>query len=370
MRIILVILQKEFIQVFRNKGMLPIIFAMPIVQLLVLAYAVTFEIKNINLDVVNQDNSPVSRELIRKFQGSSFFTIRNFYADYDQASSDLKSGKAHQVLIIPQHFERDLYRENKAKLQLVTNAIDGSAAALMNAYGLFIIHDYNKALIVEKMGDDYFTEPINVSYSYWFNADLNYTTYMVPGILVLLVTMIGIFLSGMNVVREKEIGTIEQINVSPIKKYQFITGKLLPFWFIALFELAFGLLLARIIFHIPILGSVWLIFGVAAVYLLAVMGIGLFLATVSNTQQQSMFLSWFFMVIFILMSGLFTPVENMPMWAQYLNTINPIAYFIRIMRMIMLKGSVFQDIMVPFAAITVYAIGMLTLAVWRYRKVS
>ena len=370
MRIILIILRKEFIQVFRNKAMLPIIFVIPIVQLLILAYAVTFEIKNINLDIVDQDNSPVSRELISKFSGSTFFTIHNYYIDYNEATTDFKRGKAHQVLVIPPHFERDLYKENKAKLQLVTNAIDGSAAALMNAYGISIILDYNKDLLLEKFGNEFLTNPINVSYSYWFNPELNYITYMVPGILVLLVTMIGIFLSGMNVVREKEIGTIEQINVSPIKKYQFIIGKLLPFWFIALFELAFGLLCARIVFNIPILGSVGLIFGVASVYLLAVMGIGLFLATVSNTQQQSMFLSWFFMVIFILMSGLFTPVENMPVWAQHLNTINPIAYFIRIMRMIMLKGSVFQDILKPFAAITVYAAIMLSLAVWRYKKVS
>jgi ABC-2 type transport system permease protein len=369
MRTILVILRKEFIQVFRNRSMLPIIFVVPMVQLLVLAFAVTFEIKNINLDVVNQDKSPVSRELISKFQGSPFFTLRNFYDDYDQASADLKSGKAHQVLIIPQHFERDLYKEDKAMLQLITNAIDGSAAALMNAYGLSIIRDYNKELIVEKLGDNFQVDPITISYTYWFNPELNYTTYMVPGILVLLVTMIGIFLSGMNVVREKEMGTIEQINVSPIKKYQFICGKLLPFWFIALFELAFGLLLARLIFHIPLLGSVWLIFAVAAIYLLAVMGIGLFLATVSNTQQQSMFLSWFFMVIFILMSGLFTPVENMPVWVQHLNTINPIAYFIHIMRMVMLKGSGFEDILKPFASITVYALCMLSLAVWRYKKV-
>lgn len=370
MRIILIILRKEFIQVFRNKSMLPVIFAIPIVQLLILAYAVTFEIKNINLDIVDQDNSPVSRELISKFSGSTFFTIHNYYTGYEQASVDLKRGKANQVLVVPQHFERDLYKENKAQLQLVTNAIDGSAAALMNAYGLSIIRDYNKDLLIEKFGNEFLTDPISITYSYWFNPELNYITYMVPGILVLLVTMIGIFLSGMNVVREKEIGTIEQINVSPIKKYQFIIGKLLPFWFIALFELAFGLLFARIVFNIPILGSLWLIFAVASIYLLAVMGIGLFLATVSNTQQQSMFLSWFFMVIFILMSGLFTPVENMPVWAQHLNTVNPIAYFIRIMRMIMLKGSGFQDVMEPFAAIGVYAVSMLSLAVWRYRKVS
>ena len=155
MRTILVILRKEFIQVFRNKSMLPIIFALPIVQLLILSFAITFEIKNINLDIVDQDNSPVSRELISKFQGSPFYTIKNFHIVYDQALADLKSGKAHQALVIPRHFEHDLYKENKAKLQLITNAIDGSAAALMNAYGLSIIRDYNQELIVEKTGDNF-----------------------------------------------------------------------------------------------------------------------------------------------------------------------------------------------------------------------
>jgi ABC-2 type transport system permease protein len=174
----------------------------------------------------------------------------------------------------------------------------------------------------------------------------------------------------MNVVREKEMGTIEQINVSPVKKYQFVIGKLLPFWFIALFELGFGLTLARIVFDIPILGSLWLIYGVASVYLLAVLGIGLFISTIVNTQQQAMFLAWFFAVVFIMMSGLFTPVDSMPLWAQNINIINPIAYFIRIIRMIMLKGSEFQDILKPLTAIAIYAVISLTLAVWRYRKVA
>ena len=169
---------------------------------------------------------------------------------------------------------------------------------------------------------------------------------------------------------EKGMGTIEQINVSPVKKYQFVIGKLLPFWFIALFELGFGLTLARVVFDIPILGSLWLIFGVASVYLLAVLGIGLFISTIVNTQQQAMFLAWFLVVVFVMMSGLFTPVDSMPEWAQNINIINPIAYFIRIIRMIMLKGSQFQDILKPFMAITIYAVTSLTLAVWRYRKVA
>jgi len=193
---------------------------------------------------------------------------------------------------------------------------------------------------------------------------------MVPGILVLLVTMIGIFLAGMNIVREKEIGTIEQINITPIKKYQFITGKLLPFWIIGQFELALGLTIGKLLFGIPILGNLAVIFLFSSVYLLVILGIGLLISTLNNTQQQAMFISWFFMVIFILMSGLFTPVESMPVWAQKLNIVNPVSYFIQVVRMVILKGSGLIDIWRQFLSISVYAVLILSFAVWRYRKVS
>jgi len=350
--------------------MLPIIFVIPIVQLLVLAFAVTFEIKNINLVIVDQDHSVVSRQLVSKFAAPPFYHIKAYADSYLQAEELLKTGKAHQILIIPNRFERDLQKESKASVQLITNAIDESAAAIMNAYGNSIIMDYNQDILVDLTGGLGIKPPFDLRYSYWFNPELDYKTYMVPGILVLLVTIIGMFLSSMNVVREKEMGTIEQINVSPVKKYQFVIGKLLPFWFIALFELGFGLTLARIVFDIPILGSLWLIFGVASVYLLAILGIGLLISTMVNTQQQAMFLAWFFAVVFIMMSGLFTPTDSMPEWAQQVNVINPIAYFIKIIRMIMLKGSQFQDILKPFIAISIYAVCSLTLAVWRYRKVA
>jgi len=350
--------------------MLPVIFLIPILQLLVLAFAVTFEIKNINLVIVDQDHSVASRQLVSKFTAPPFYHVKAYANSFYEAEEQLKTGQAHQILIIPNRFENDLQKESKASVQLITNAIDGSAAAIMNAYGNSIIMDYNQDIIVDLTGEAEVKQPFNIRYSYWFNPELDYKTYMVPGILVLLVTIIGMFLSAMNVVREKEMGTIEQINVSPVKKYQFVIGKLLPFWFIALFELGFGLTLARIVFDIPILGSLWLIFGVASVYLLAVLGIGLFISTVVNTQQQAMFLAWFFAVVFIIMSGLFTPIDSMPYWAQQVNIINPIAYFIKMIRMIMLKGSQFQDIIEPFTAVVIYAFISLTLAVWRYRKVA
>jgi ABC-2 type transport system permease protein len=193
---------------------------------------------------------------------------------------------------------------------------------------------------------------------------------MVPGILVILVTIISLFLTAMNIVREKEMGTIEQINVTPIRKYQFIIGKLLPFLIIALFELAFGLFLGRILFDVPIVGSLPLLFGFAVIYLLVILGFGLFLSVISDSQQQVMFVVFFFMLVFILMSGIFTPTESMPEWANQVNIINPIAYFMRVIRMILLKGSGFIDILPEFFSLTIYAIISLSLAVWRYRKVA
>jgi ABC-2 type transport system permease protein len=367
MRIILYLLQKEFIQIFRNKSMLPIMFVMPIVQLLVLSFAATFEMKNIKINITDNDHSSTSRALISKFRGSPFYTVVNYSDAYKWAENDLKTNKADMILQIPQNFERELARENKAKLQLTINAINGSAAGLMNAYTFSIIRDFNRNLIIETYGTE-LDMPVQTSTLYWFNPELNYKTYMVPGILVLLVTIIGMFLSSMNVVREKEIGTIEQINVTPIHKYQFIAGKLIPFWIIAMFELAFGLLIAKIVFALPILGSLGVVFSVAAIYILVVLAIGLFVSTISNTQQQAMFIAWFFMLVFIMMSGLFTPVESMPVWARQFNTINPIAYFIKVMRMVLLKGSGFADILHEIFSLALYAIIVLTLAVNLYKK--
>ena len=276
------------------------------------------------------------------------------------------------ILTIPSGFEKKLVKENKAKVQLVINAINGTSAGLINAYSMMIILDFNRSVLSEWENPAVNSTPGNiiVTSNYWYNPKLNYKTYMVPGILVLLVTIISLLLSGMNVVREKEIGTIEQINVTPIRKIQFIAGKLIPFWIIALFELAFGLAIGKLLFNIPIIGSLWLIFASAAVYLLVVLGFGLLISTMTNTQQQSMLVSFFFMVIFILMSGLFTSIESMPQWAQWLDKLNPIAYFIKIMRMIMLKGSGFREIKIPLYSLMLYAVLSISLAVWRYKKVS
>ncbi|WP_320018447.1 ABC transporter permease [Labilibaculum manganireducens] len=372
MRTIKFILQKEFLQIFRNKSMLPVIFVMPIIQLCVLVFAATYEMKNTNLFVVDKDLSSHSRELISKFNGSPFFTVKDIDFSINNAEDELLKDDVDAILVFENGFGKLVDKKEPAEVQVLVNAIDASAAGLYNAYILSVIQEYNLQLKakLQIVGKDNGIHLVQNTYSFLFNPEMKYIPYMLPGILVLLVTVIGLFLSAMNVVREKEIGTIEQINVTPIKKYQFLIGKLIPFLVIGFFELGVGLLLAAFVFKIPILGSVWLIYLVAFVYLLTILGIGLFISTQTDTQQQAMFIAWFFMIIFIMMSGLFTPTDSMPMWGQKLNYLNPVAYFIKIIRMIMLKGSGFMDVAKELSILGVYAVAILGIAVNRYRKVA
>jgi ABC-2 type transport system permease protein len=372
MRTIKFILQKEFLQIFRNRAMLPIIFVLPIVQLLVLAHAATFEVHDTAIAVIDHDGSTTSRHLIEKLQATGYFAVDRFTQSEHEADRAMMAGDVRMILEIPSDFERSLQLERRASLQMIFNAEDGAAAGVVQAYAQQVIAGFNKDIQVKFSTNQTMELPasrVEAVPAFWYNPELEYKNYMVPGILVILVTVVGTFLSSMNVVREKEIGTIEQLNVTPIRKREFIIGKLVPFWIIAMFELAFGLTLARIVFNIPIVGDLWLVFALAAVYMLVMLGIGLWISTITETQQQAMFVAWFIVVIFILMSGLFTPIESMPKWAQMITEFNPIAHFIEIMRRVLLKGAGFEAVQKQFWILAGYAVAMLSLAVTQYRKV-
>ncbi|WP_167619616.1 ABC transporter permease [Maribellus sediminis] len=372
MRTILYILQKEFRQIFRNKTMLPMIFGMPLLQLLILVFAATFEMKSIDIVVVDKDLSETSRELVAKFDAIPFYNLELAVPDETIGEDMLLSGDADVILVIPPNMERNLVRDDEAQLQLLIDAIDGNSAQLIYSYSSRIIGNFNQHLIAEWKGLPEFTPPteVQIRESYWYNPELDYHWFMAPGILAVLVTVIGMFLSGMNLVREKEIGTIEQLNVTPIKKYQFIIGKLVPFWVIALFDLSFGLFIAWMVFDLEIVGNLLVLFAFASVFLLGALGLGLFISTVSDTQQQVMLISFFFMMVFIMMGGIFTPVESMPHWAQVLDRANPMYYFMKIMRHVVLKGSGFFDLIEEFISLLILGLTFLSLAIWRYRKTS
>ena len=376
MKIILFIIQKEFKQIFRNKGMLPIIFILPILQLVILSNAATFEVKNIKFSYIDNDKTSFSRELIDKFNASPYFNVLTDFNTEKEASSAMLSGEVDVVLEIPQYFEKTLLKDKRASLSVNINAIDGAAAGVENVYINQVVQSFNKNARAELMQTQIIenatmgsqVKSIESIPSFWYNETLNYKTFMVPGILVLLVTMITLFLSGMNIVREKEIGTLEQINVTPIKKHQFIIGKLFPFWIIGFGLLTIGLILAKVIFDVPMLGSMLVIYLYTGVFIMVILGMGFFISNFTDTQQQAMFIAWFFIVIFILMSGLFTPIESMPQWAQYLTEFNPIKYFVEVMRMVLLKGATLTDILPQFLKTLLYAIVMNGLALWSYRK--
>jgi len=371
MRTLYYILQKEFTQIFRNKSMLPVIFVMPLVQMLILVFAATNELRQVDLAIVDFDHSASSRKLTSEFMGNPFFIVKQNLANTKEAEDLLMRNKIDLAMIIPKDFDKDLATKKSTDVQILVDAINGMAAQLSFGYLSNVIGNYSQKILI-KTGkpEPGMMKSIDIKSTYWFNPQLNFKYYMAPGILVVLITVIGIMLGGMNLVREKELGTIEQINVTPIRKWQFIAGKLLPFLGIGLFDLAFGLLIARLAFNIPIRGSLLLLFGMAGIYLILVLSLGLFISTISETVQQGTFVTFFMLIVFILMSGLFTPVESMPDWAQKIDYINPLYYFVKIMRSILLKGSNFADIFNEFAALSIFAASIFGLAIFRYRKTS
>jgi ABC-2 type transport system permease protein len=349
---------------------------MPIVQLLILSNAATYEIRNLKIYFVDYDRSTYSTQLKNKFFQTDYFQITGESNNRLIAEEYLTRNDADIICEIPADFEKDIIKYGMSKIFFKINAIDGIKAGLSMNYSQNILEGFirniNEDLSykLNSRSEPFRLKNIRINYSNWYNERLDYKTFMVPGLLVLLVTLIGGFLSALNIVREKEMGTIEQINVTPIKKYQFIIGKLLPFWILALFVFTVGLLCTRYIFFIPLAGSLLVLYAFAAIFVLAIMGIGLFLSSVTDTQQQAMFVFWFIVVIFILMSGLFTAIENMPVWAQNLTKVNPLRYFMEVIRMVVLKGSGFNEVKNHFLIITMFAIGTNAIAVWRYRKKS
>ena len=367
------LIQKEFKQIFRNPTLLRMILAIPVIQLSILPLAADFEIKNINVAIVDHDHSSYSRELVNKITASGYFVLVDYNNDAKKAFDYLESDEADVILEIPTDFERNLVRDNQEKVFLAINAINGTKANVGGGYLVSVIADFNQEIRTEwfRKGQPVKRPVIASTPIYWFNPLLNYQFFMVPGILVVLVTMVGAYMCALNIVKEKEVGTIEQINVTPIKKYHFILGKLLPFWFIGIFVFSLGLfVVARLIYGIIPEGSLLLLYAYLGLYLIAVLGIGLLVSTYSQTQQQAMSLAFFLMMIFLLMSGLFTSVESMPAWARIIAQFNPVTYFIEVVRMIVMKGSGFTHIARHFLIMAGFALVFNTWAIINYRKAT
>jgi len=367
------LLRKEFRQVRRDRVMLIQIFAIPLVQLLVLANAATFEIRDSRMSVVDASRSEPSRELVRRFAASRYFSIDGASVSDAAADEALLAGDVSLILRIPAGFEADLVGDRPASVQVVVSAEDGAAAGIVAGYAREIIADFGAGLAASG-GVRFATlgaggSPIEIRSRGWYNEFLDYQQHMVPGILVVLVTIIGTLLTSMNIVREKELGTLEQLNATPLRRSEFIAGKLLPFWILALLELAFGLIVARLVFDLPIRGSLLLLFAAGGLYLVVALGIGLWISTVADTQQQAMFITYFFLMVSLFMSGLFTPIASMPGWGRVMAELVPLKHFIELARALLIKGAGLEALAVPLAALAVMALVVFTVSVRQYSKV-
>ncbi|NLR77475.1 ABC transporter permease [Chitinophaga eiseniae] len=371
MSVLRYLLKKEFRQIFRDKTILAMMFAMPTVQLIILPLAMNFDVKQVNLAVVDNDHSSYSRQMVNTIGASGYFRMVAAAPSFPAALQYIEREKADLVLEIPAGFERNLVREGQQKVGISIDAINGTKAAIGGNYLLTAITDFNKDLPVNTAAR---LSPaaggIDLTWSNWYNPLAIYKFYVVPAVLVLLLTLIGGFMSALNIVREKEVGTIEQINVTPIRKWEFILGKLIPFWLMGLIVFTLGLLVAWGVYGIWPVGSFALLYLFAAIYLVALLGFGLLVSTYTSNQLQAMFVAFFFMMIFMLMSGLFTSVDSMPPWARLIAHLTPITHFIKVMRMIVLKGSGFADVQREFGYLVVFALILNGWAILNYRKTS
>lgn len=380
MRMLRFLLRKEFTQIFRDPALVRMLFMMPIVQLIILSNAATFELKRARMHVVDRDHSSTSRGVVDRLTASGRFVAEQASGSTALGDEALIRREVELVLVIPEGFDRDLVRTRQASVQFILNAEDGQTAGLTQAYARDILGAYGAelgarlvpatavALARHERPARRGRPQVEVRQRGWYNAELDYRHFMVPGILVQLLTIVGTLLTAMNIVREKEIGTLDQLNVTPITRTAFITAKLIPLWVLGLLLLTIGLTVARVVFDVPMRGSYLLIYAGAGLYLVAALGIGLWVSTVTETQQQAMFVNFSVLMVYLLMSGLFTSVASMPDWAQWIARANPMMHFITVVRAVMLKGSGLLDVWRDLVFLAGAGTLVLTVAVRQYHK--
>lgn len=376
LKVLLTFIKKEFRQISRTREMMMIILVAPVFQLLVLGFTVTNEVKHVKLFIEDRDNSRLSNQLYQSFTSTDRFDlIQN--TDGSKTEELISDWKAQVILTIPKGFGKEISLGRKPALLITTDGIDGNTAAVALNYAqgviaTFINAELNVAAKLPANSPLLSSIPpqIEVQDRMWFNQDLNSAQYMIPGIIVILITIISMMISAMSLVKEKEIGTLEQLMVTPAGKGELLLGKLIPYWLISLFEIVVISVAANFIFRIHFAGNPLALGFMAAIYLLTTMGLGILVSTFTNTQQQAMFFTWFMMVFMLLLSGLFVPIENMPIAIKRLTLINPMSYFMTIIREIVIKGSALKYLWKEGLILFGYGIAVFTVSLIKFRKTS
>jgi ABC-2 type transport system permease protein len=368
MRRVVHLMRKEILELRQDPRLFGIVIMAPILQLTVLGYAATTDVKNVPVVIVDADRSHASREVISRFEASDNFTIVGMLGSTAEIDPWLERGQAWMALSIPPNYQRLLDTGQTATLQVVADGTDSNSTNVALGYARVLIAGYTQDLVTERTGRAH--EPlVSAAIRVWFNPDLESRDFMIPGIVALLLLVITTNLSAMAIVREKELGTLEQLNVTPLARWELIVGKLLPYAAIGMIDVVLVLVVAIWWFEVPMRGSIALLFAMSAVYLLSTLGLGLFVSTISATQQQAMMTTtFFFLTPMIYLSGFIFPIENMPEWIQPFTYLIPLRYFLVILRGIFLKGVGLETFWPSAVALLCWGLAMLTLATLRSTK--
>ncbi len=372
MRIIMAIVRKEFIHIRRDPRMFAVLFVPPILQLMLLGYAVNLDVRDIPTVVCDMDRSASSRDFLSGYLNSGYFSLKAQVAAMGGVDRYLDTGQASMAIIIPERFGGKLSGKRQASILLIADGSESYSASIGLNYAVMIAGRYSKRIILESFErlKNLGVRPVRVEpeIRVWYNPNLKSRNFQVPGILGLILMMMTMILTSMAIVREKETGTMEQLIVTPVRPTELIIGKLLPFILIGLIDMGLILSVARWVLRVPFRGNIALLVGLSLVFMLTTLGLGLFISTISKNQQQAMLTAVFFMIPMLLLSGFVFPIENMPRFFRYLTHLIPIRYFFSVIRGILLKGVGPAALWDEGAAMLVLGVLILALSVLRFRK--
>ena len=372
MRRLLFMVWKELLELRQDRRMLPIVFVAPVVQLLILGYAVTMDVRDVPMVVLDEDRTSSSRKLIDQFSASPYFTVQSILSSGREIAPYFEQGRAWLVLSIPAGYGQRIGSGRPATVQFLADGTDATSTNIGVGYATNLLASYAQELVAERLPPG--TRPpggLVADVRVWFNPQLETRFFMIPGVLALLLIVMTVVLASMGIVREKELGTLEQLHVTPLKRWQLIVGKLLPYALIGIIDIFLVVGVAVGWFQVPLLGSFWLLFGLTLVFLLTTLGLGLFVSTISQNQQQAMMTSVFFFVVpMMYLSGFVFPIESMPAWIQPITYVIPLRYYLVIVRGIFLKGVGLETLWPQALALLAWGVPILGLATFRSQKTA
>jgi ABC-2 type transport system permease protein len=362
------LIRKEFIQLFRDKRNRPILIIAPLIQLLVFGYVVNYDIKNVRVALLDQSRTRESRMVSDAIRGNKIFTITNFVNRNSDLELLLLDGRVDLGIRIPPEFSRNIRKGETAAIQIMADGSMSNMASIRLSYMLLIIEGLNRQLIGELYPQRLTYGKIDGRIRTWYNPNLDSQHFFVPGIVAFLIMLLSLLFTSMAIIKEKESGTMEQLIVTPLQPLELIVGKTIPYILISLTQMVVVTVFAILWFSLPLAGSVTLLFVAACVFLLSTLGVGLFISTIVSTQQQAMMTTFFFILPFFMLSGFVFPIANMPLVVQWFTYLNPLRYFLVIIRGIFLKGVGISILWEQFAAMSVLGLILFAGAVVRFRK--